>query len=91
MRYRISILALLAGLLLNAPASATDPSDEKSPDELAREGMERMLRALEKLIDTIPQYELPEINDEGDIIIRRRPAPSREATEPDPEIEETSA
>ena len=89
MRHRISLIALLAGLTLNAPtAVATDPNDEESPSELAREGMQRMLRALETMIEAIPQYELPEITEDGDIIIRRRPRPERDA--PDPEIEETA-
>ena len=37
MRYRISFLALLAGLTLNAPTGgATEPTNEDSPSELAR-------------------------------------------------------
>lgn len=93
MRYRISFLALLAGLAMNAPSSAlaTEPFDEESPSELAREGMQRMLQALEKMIETIPHYDLPEINEDGDIIIRRRPKPERGVRDPDSEIEETSA
>ncbi len=91
MRYRISFIALLAGLTLNAPTgAATEPTDEGSPSELAREGMQRMLRALETMIEAIPQYELPEITEDGDIIIRRRPRPERDEPRPDSEIEETA-
>jgi hypothetical protein len=32
----------------------------------------RLMRALEAFIDMIPQYEMPEINENGDIIIRRK-------------------
>ena len=93
MRYRISFLALLAGLVLAVPTPsvATEPSEQESPSEMAREGMQRMLEALENLIESIPQYEMPEITDEGDIIIRRKPDPGRGKTEPKPEIEETAA
>ena len=48
-------------------------------EELTREGIERLMLALEAFIDMIPQYEMPEINENGDIIIRRKrqedPAP----------------
>jgi hypothetical protein len=34
--------------------------------------MSKMVRALELMIQSIPQYEKPEINENGDIIIRRK-------------------
>lgn len=64
-------------LLLSAPlqVSAGHESDEEPPgraEELAREGMDKLMQALETLLQTIPQYEMPEITDDGDIIIRRK-------------------
>ena len=54
---------------------------------MARESIEQRMRALQLLVDSIPQYELPEMLDNGDIIIRRKnpqePSPSEQ-----PEIEE---
>lgn len=58
-------------------------------EDMAREAIEQLMRALELMIDSIPQYELPEINDDGDIIIRRK----RRAPRPEPgvpELEKTS-
>ncbi|MDH3596514.1 MAG: hypothetical protein OEU09_14270 [Rhodospirillales bacterium] len=81
--------ALLLGLALAGPppaVAAAEPPKE-TPEELAREGMERMLRALELFIEMIPQYEMPEVTDDGDIIIRRKRGKS--APPPDPELEET--
>ena len=76
------------------PARASEPKSEVSPGEdtpgeLAREGIEQMMRALRLLVDSIPQYELPEMLENGDIIIRRRnpQAPQRPA---EPEIDETA-
>src|SRR3546814_19720458 len=46
-----------------APAAAP----ENSPSDLAREGLERMLRALRLLVESIPQYEWPEVLDTGAI------------------------
>ena len=69
------LAAVLLPLLLAAPfpAVAEEPSEaEPAPGELAREGVERLLQALEVFIEMIPQYELPELNENGDIIIRRK-------------------
>ena len=81
--------ALLLGLALAGPppARAADEPPEERPEELAREGMERLLKALELMIEMIPQYEMPEVTEEGDIIIRRKRRKSEPP--PDPEAEET--
>ena len=52
------------------PARAGAP--EKDPGALAMEGVGKLVRALELLLDNIPQYEKPEITEQGDIIIRRK-------------------
>jgi hypothetical protein len=59
-------------------------ADNRAPVDLAREGMAKMLQALDKLVESIPQYQLPEITENGDIILRRkkpdapaRPVPQR--------------
>ncbi len=81
--------ALLLGLAIGgSPAAvAADEPPADRPEELAREGMERMLKALELMIEMIPQYEMPEVTEEGDIIIRRKRRKSEPP--PDPETEET--
>ncbi|HIC82124.1 MAG TPA: hypothetical protein EYP07_14360 [Kiloniellaceae bacterium] len=63
--------------------------ESEEPGELAREGLEQMMRALRLLVDSIPQYELPEVLDNGDIIIRRKD-PQRPREPEDPEIDETA-
>ena len=69
---------LLAALVLPflwatpLPAGAEEPAEEPAPGELAREGVARLLQALEVFIEMIPQYEMPELNENGDIIIRRK-------------------
>src|SRR3546814_17127863 len=47
-----------------APAAAP----ENSPSDLAREGLESMLRALRLLVESIPTYALPAVLDTGDLI-----------------------
>src|SRR3546814_5089446 len=48
--------------LASAAAAQASPAaaPENSPSDLAREGLESMLRALRLLVESIPQYELPE-------------------------------
>ncbi len=87
MRMMLYTMILGAGLALTAPPLllAADPPKEETPELLAREGMERLMRALELFIDMIPQYEAPELNDDGDIIIRRKRRPDGRPLEPDAE------
>ena len=75
-RLRRSILALPVFLLLALPAAA---AEKETPGELATDAMSKMVRALELLIQQIPQYEKPEINENGDIIIRRKRPPGPDA------------
>lgn len=87
MRATALIAIVAASLLLAAPSpSVAAEHSEESPERLAREGMERLLRAIELMIEMIPQYEAPEVLDNGDIIIRRK-RPGRDQSEP--ELEET--
>ncbi len=71
------------------PGGPALAAGEEEPGELAREGMERMLRAIELMIEMIPQYELPEVLENGDIIIRRKNPPANEDEEEEPEVDET--
>jgi len=98
MRNKFLAASLLAALLATASmnggvAWAQDSGGEDTPSELAREGVERMLRALNLFIEMIPQYELPEVLENGDIIIRRKRDPKNgdEVDAPEPEVEKTGA
>ena len=78
-RLRNSIIALPVLLALAAPAVAADRQNQETPSEMMTDAMSKMVRALELMIQSIPQYEKPEITEDGDIIIRRK----RPKTEPD--------
>ena len=86
------ISILLAGAAPPAPARAERHDERGRAEEMARGAIEQLLRALEMMIQSIPQYEMPEINEDGDIIIRRkRDAPREGPGEPGaPELEKTS-
>jgi len=68
-------LALALALPLVLPLSGTPVAaqDRQAPDEVAREGLEKLMRAMELFLGTIPLYEAPEVLPNGDIIIRRVP------------------
>lgn len=91
-KLRAPAVLLGTALVLAAPAvRAEDPqpgeSPQDSPGEMAREGLEQMMQALRLLVQSIPQYELPEVLENGDIIIRRK-HPKPESQEP--EFDETA-
>ncbi len=92
LKSRVPAVLLGAALVLAAPAVQADEaqpgeSPKDSPGEMAREGLEQMMRALRLLVESIPQYELPEVLENGDIIIRRK-HPKPESQEP--EFDETA-
>ena len=66
-----ALAAAFAATLSLTSVTAAQAQD-KAPDELAREGIGKIISALEMLMMTIPTYDLPEVMPNGDIIIRRR-------------------
>ncbi len=62
-----------------APPPLPFPFPIPFPDPAAREllldGADKLIRALERMILTIPTYDPPVVTPEGDIIIKRRPGP----------------
>lgn len=74
--------ALLAASLLLIPVAAVPAAlaeePPPSPGELAAEGLEKMMRAIELFVDAIPMYAPPELLPNGDIIIRRLDPEERE-------------
>ncbi len=82
--YALILSAALAASYSPAGAQTPPPpaTQEQTPEALLRAGIENLLRALGLALQNLPQYEMPQINEYGDIIIRRvnparpRPTPS---------------
>ena len=79
-------LRLAAAVFLVAaaalPAAAQSPAPQQpAPEALAREAIDKLMQALALAIQNLPQYEMPRLNERGDIIIRRinPPAPKPNA------------
>jgi hypothetical protein len=73
---------VFAFVLLATPVLAQPQSQTVPPEQLAREAIELMVKAMQGLIANLPQYAAPEIDADGNITIRRlnpstarRPAP----------------
>jgi len=81
-------------LLVSHPVTAFAEAEpeRQDPQALLEDATRQILRALELIMGAIPQYELPEVLENGDIIIRRV-RPDGETPSPPPaerEPEETS-
>ncbi len=87
-KHAIALAALV--VLIPAAVRADDPprpgeAPTARAEQLLREATEGLMRALETLLLALPQYEMPEITDDGDIIIRRK-RPGGEAPADEGEI-----
>lgn len=72
MKRPIVALALAAMMSAAQPTLAAPLTPNERAAELAREGLEKLMQALQLMIQHIPQYEPPVINENGDIIIKRK-------------------
>ena len=91
----IFLSAFLTGAVVSTAPRAAQQDDRVKAEDMAREAIEQLLRALELMIQSIPQYEMPEIEENGDIIIRRKrrtpdPGPREPGPPETPEVEETT-
>ena len=78
-------IALVVLIAVPVSAFAQSPNDKNQDPREMLEGAARMMfETLEWILDSIPQYEAPEILENGDIIIRRKP----KKQEPLPESDE---
>lgn len=69
-RWKIAWFAM-AVALAGLPAAQAQESDPGAAERLVGEGLAKMLQALDLLLKTVPQYAAPEVQPNGDIIIRR--------------------
>ena len=66
----------VAGLLLCAGQAARADDQNKDWPEQFRfrlEGLDKLMQGMDDLLKSIPRYQAPIIDDNGDIIIRRAP------------------
>ena len=69
----LNVLCVVAAL--SAPAGsawADNHGQNQDPREMLEESMRTVMMALQLFMKSIPQYEAPEILENGDILIRRK-------------------
>ena len=75
------ILVPMLALLLALPAAARAepaPDWQRQMEDAAaklRQEIDKALGQVQEMLRAVPQYELPQMNDNGDIIIRRKRQP----------------
>ncbi len=79
----LAVSVLLLGAMPAAAADDEPKSKTERAEELAREGAERLMSTLETLLRAIPQYGMPRIEENGDIVIPRLDKPEEERVQPD--------
>ncbi len=85
---------LLSAALASTPVAAQEQQSFDEAERMALDAIARMMDALGLFIDSIPQYEAPEVLPNGDIIIRRidpdgESSPDVQDGE-EPEVDETA-
>lgn len=83
MRTRFSILLMVTLLAVPMGAARADSLQDSTAEaeRLAGEALTKIMRALNLMVDSVPQYAAPEVLPNGDIIIRRL-APEGSEEEP---------
>ena len=76
MRPLVLATLLIASMAVVPAARAQAPAQppQESPKDMLEDASRKALRAFELMLKAIPQYEAPEILDNGDILIRRKKA-----------------
>ena len=67
----VSVMMLFGSLVVDAEPVPV-PDVRERAEQAPREGLEDVLRALKLILHAVPQYQMPEVLDNGDIIIRRQ-------------------
>ena len=74
------VLSGLIAVMLSTPTLSYAQSNQP-PDQLMENGIKMILDAMEIFIQNLPQYEAPEVLDNGDIIIRRKKLENEKSNE----------
>ena len=87
-------LVLLVALGTVSPAMTLSAAgiDPEDPKVILEDATREIMRALELIMSSIPQYELPEVLENGDIVIRRVQPDTEKMSPPqaDENVDETS-
>ena len=73
------VVGTIALMTMGPALAIAGTNQDKDPQASVSDGIQSLLKTMEMMLLTIPQYEAPFINENGDIIIRRKnPSPKSE-------------
>lgn len=79
------MVAVLTAAAVQAEEGATAPDRRAGElDRFIERHVDRLVDRLRDVLEEVPRYSLPEVTEDGDIIIRRLP-PRREVWPPEPD------
>jgi hypothetical protein len=80
----IALIAVASGPALGGESSPAQDSQEKErrAEELAIQATQRFMQAIELMIQALPQYGMPRMDEQGNIIIPRLPNARPPRTQP---------
>jgi hypothetical protein len=83
----LTLVTALTLAIAAQPAAAQDEESQDTPGEMAREGVEQLMNAIETFVHSLPMYGAPRIDEEGNIVIPRldNEEPSQRTPERKPE------
>jgi hypothetical protein len=72
---KLLLMTGLAGVLLmaGAPTGRADDQDKGWQYDFRIEGLDKLMQGMDEFLRSIPRFEAPFIDENGDIIIRRAP------------------
>src|SRR5262245_40213608 len=73
MRHVLTVGSLACLLALAAPAARADDLTDQLRDYFRSENMDKLKKDIDDLLRSIPRFEAPTFDENGDIIIRRKP------------------
>ncbi len=77
------LLSTAAPALAQGGGEGQAEQEEQDPGAMALEGAQRLMNALQGILQMIPQYGMPQIKENGDIVIPRLDEPGDEEEKQD--------
>lgn len=92
MALALALTQSLAGARAETRAETAPPSasPRDQAEQVLKEGVEKIMRGLDLLMQTVPQFAAPRVTENGDIIIRRT-TPPPPAKKPAPTLRDDEA
>ena len=81
---KLLLMACVTFIIISSPT--TYAQTNQAPDQLMENGVKMILDAMKLFIQNLPQYEAPQLLDNGDIIIKRKqPKKNEKGIKPGPQ------